>query len=91
LNEVLVALIAATPPTIAAIFGYLANRRALQRSVGTTPGVPLTKLLKRHESRFERRFDRLDAKLDQLVDQQARIRERIARLEAEGTRQGEAG
>src|SRR5919106_4681683 len=34
-EHVLTALIAATPPTVAAVLGYLANRRSLRRSVGT--------------------------------------------------------
>ena len=90
-EEIAIALIAATPPTVAAILGYLANRRSLRRSVGTTPGVPLTKVLERLESRFEGRFDRLETKLDRAADQQVRMRERIARLEAERTWPGEAG
>lgn len=88
---IVIALIAATPPTIAAVLGYLANRRSLRRSVGTSPGVPLTKVLERLESRFEGRFDRLETKLDRAADQQVQMRERIARLEAERTWPGEAG
>jgi hypothetical protein len=90
-EEIAIALIAATPPTVAAVLGYLANRRSLRRSVGTSPGVPLTKVLERLESRFEGRFDRLETKLDRAADQQVRMRERIARLEAERTWPGEAG
>jgi hypothetical protein len=90
-EAVTVALIAAAPPTVAAILGYLANRRSLRRSVGTSPGVPLTKVLERLETRFEGRFDRLETKLDRAADQQVRMRERIARLEAERTWPGEAG
>jgi hypothetical protein len=90
-EAVTVALIAAAPPTVAAILGYLANRRSLQRSVGTSPGIPLTKVLERLETRFEGRFDRLDAKVDRAADQQVRMRERIARLEAERAWPGEAG
>ena len=52
-QEIAVALIAATPPTVAALLGYLANRRSLRRSVGTNQGVPLTKVLERLETRFE--------------------------------------
>ncbi len=44
-QEIEVAHIAATPPTVAALLGYLANRRSLRRSVGTNQGVPLTKVL----------------------------------------------
>jgi hypothetical protein len=44
-QEIEVALIAATPPTVAALLGYIANRRSLRRSVGTNQGVPLAKVL----------------------------------------------
>src|SRR5918996_2189266 len=46
-EQVLTALIAATPPTVAAVLGYLANRRSLRRTVGTRPGLPLTKVIER--------------------------------------------
>ena len=38
------------------------------------------------EARFEARFDRLEGKLDRVVDADVRIRERLARLEAENDR-----
>jgi hypothetical protein len=78
-----VAVIAAAGSAAAGFLGYLANRRSLKRSVGTTPGVPLTKLLERMEARFESRLERIETKLDLLHDQHADARERLARLEAE--------
>ena len=38
------------------------------------------------EARFEARFDHLEEKLDRVVDADVRIRERLARLEAENDR-----
>jgi hypothetical protein len=52
-QEIAVALIAATPPTVAALLGYLANRRSLRRSCRDESGVPLTSVLERLEARFE--------------------------------------
>lgn len=69
-QELLVAVVAAVPPTLAALLGYLGNRRSIRRSVGNSPGVPLTKVVARIES-----------KVDKLVEGQAQIRERVARLE----------
>lgn len=69
-SEVWVAMIASVPPTLAAVLGYLGNRRSIRRSVGNSPGVPLSKLIQR-----------LDDKVDRLVDGQAITRERLARLE----------
>ena len=90
MNELLVALIAATPPTIASVLGYLASRRSLRRSVGAWSGVPLVRVLERFEKRVEAgfdrveaRLDRVDGKIDRLGEIQARTGERVARLEAE--------
>jgi hypothetical protein len=69
-EPVLVAAIAAGPPTLAAILGYLANSRSIKRTVGEPQGVPLITIV-----------ERLDAKVDKLADGQSSIRERIARLE----------
>lgn len=74
---VMIALIAATPPAIAAILGYLANRRSLRRSVGAPPGIPLTRVVERVEGKV----DRLDTKIDRLAEAQTGIRERLARVE----------
>ena len=72
-ETILVAVIAAGPPTLAAILGYRANSRSLKRTVGEPQGVPLTTIV-----------ERLDTKVDKLVDGQASIRERLARLEGPG-------
>ena len=69
-DVILVAAIAAGPPTLAAVLGYLANSRSLKRTVGEPQGVPLTTIV-----------ERLDTKVDKLLDGQASIRERLARLE----------
>ncbi len=82
-EQILIAFIAAAPPSAAAIFGYLANCRALKRSVGASPGVPLAKLLERMDAHFESRLERIEGKLDLFNEQQAEARERLARLETE--------
>jgi hypothetical protein len=69
--ELWIAVVAAIPPTLAAALAYLANSRALRRSVGS-PELPLSKVI-----------DRLEVKLDALTEGQAAIRERLARLEGE--------
>ena len=68
--EVLIAVIAGLPPTLAAVLGYLGNRRAIRRSLGNSPTIPLSKVI-----------GRIESKVDQLVEGQAAIRERLARLE----------
>lgn len=68
--ELWIAVIAALPPTLAAVFGYLGNRRSIRRSLGNSPGVPLAKVVARIES-----------KVDALTEGQAAIRERLAHLE----------
>lgn len=82
-SEILVAVIAATPPTIGAALGYIASKRSLKRSIGANPGVPLRQVLAQMEARFETRFDRLESKIDRTGDQQSGIRERLSRLEVE--------
>jgi hypothetical protein len=74
---VVVATVAAFPPTLAAILGYLANSRSLRRSIGEPSGIPLTTVVQR-----------LDEKVDRLVEGQAATRERLARLEGPGARLG---
>lgn len=76
-GEIVVAAIAAGPPTIAAILGYLANNRSIRRSIGEPSGVPLVTIVQS-----------LDAKLDRLTEGQAVVRERLAHLEGLGTRRG---
>lgn len=82
----MIALIAAAPPTAAAILGYLASQRSLRRSVGTSGDVPLVKVVERLETRSEGQFDRLETKVDRVLDQHGEIRERLARIEAERVR-----
>lgn len=77
---VLVAIIAAFPPTLAALLGYLANSRSIRRSIGAPPGVPLARIV-----------ERLEGKVDGLAEGQAAIRERLARLEGARLRAGGHG
>jgi chaperonin cofactor prefoldin len=77
-EAILIAVIASTPPTIAAVLGYVANRRSLRRSVGDPPEVSLIELVER----VELKLDRLDTKFDTLSESQSLVRERLARLEA---------
>lgn len=85
-SEILVAIIAAGPPTLAAVLSHLASKRSLKRSIGDNPGMPLREVLTRMETRTETRFDRLESKIDRMVDGQAGVRERLASLEAESPR-----
>jgi hypothetical protein len=80
-NEVIVALIAATPPALAYMLWFLAHRR-LRRSVGASPEIPLSKLIHGIEGRFNKRFDRLEDRLDHISQVQSEQGERLARLEA---------
>ncbi|MGH8515778.1 MAG: hypothetical protein ACREV8_17910 [Gammaproteobacteria bacterium] len=70
-GDVLVAVIAAGPPTLAAILGYLANSRSIRRSVGSPAGMPLARVI-----------ERVEDKIDRLSEGHAAIRERLANLEA---------
>lgn len=63
-DQLLTALIAATPPTVAAVLGYLANRRSLRRSVGTPPGLPLARVIERVDTKV----DRVDSEVDRVID-----------------------
>jgi len=76
-TSIVIAVIAAFPPTLAAALGYFANSRSLRRSIGEPSGVPLTTVVQR-----------LDEKVDRLVEGQAATRERLARLEGPGPRVG---
>jgi len=80
-NEVIVALIAATPPAIGYVLWFLAHRR-LRRSVGASPEIPLAKLITGIQVRFEKRFDRVENRLDHISGVQSEQGERLARLEA---------
>lgn len=81
-SEVVIAMIAAIPPTLAAILGFLANRRSLRRSVGVSKGVPLAAVIRSVDTKVER----IEAKVDRLGEGQADVRERLAHLEGERQR-----
>lgn len=87
-QEVLVALIAVVPTTLAVILGFLASRRSTHQSVA----VPLIQALRqldaktdRIDSEVKRRLDRLDDGLGRVATGQTDIRERIARLEGQSS------
>ncbi|MGH2728214.1 MAG: hypothetical protein ACRDKS_14695 [Actinomycetota bacterium] len=77
---VVVAFIAAFPPTLAAILSFLAGRRALRRAVGEPTNEPVITLLLR-----------LEEKVDRLTDGQALVRERVARVESDRHRHAFGG
>lgn len=70
----LIALIAAFPPTLAAILSYLASSRSLRRTVGAAQEVPLTRVV-----------DRLQAQVEQVHQTTSQIAQRLARLEGAGS------
>lgn len=87
-QEVLVALIAVVPTTLAVTLGFLASRRSTHQSVA----VPLIQALRqldaktdRIDSEVRRRLDRLDDGLGRVATGQTDIRERIARLEGQSS------
>lgn len=69
-NGAVVAIIAAFPPTLAAVLVYLANNRSLRRTVGDSDGLPLARVV-----------ERLDEKLDRIEASVGDVSERVARLE----------
>jgi hypothetical protein len=69
--------IAAVPPTVAAILGFLATKRSLRPSVGGSPGVSLAAVIKRMDAKVER----IEARVDRLGDGQTEVRETLARFE----------
>ncbi|MDP9232977.1 MAG: hypothetical protein M3P01_00280 [Actinomycetota bacterium] len=75
----MIAVIAAAPPTLAAILGFFANRRSLRRSLGASPGASLAAVIRSVDTKVER----IEAKVDGLVEGQSEIRERLAHLEGE--------
>lgn len=85
-QEIVIAVIAAVPPTLAALLAYVASKRSLKRSIGGNPAIPLREVLAQMELRSNGRFDRIESKLDRVVDEHAWVRERLARLEATETR-----
>lgn len=81
-SEIVIAMIAAIPPTLAVILGFLANRRSLRRSIGGSTGVPLVSVIRGMDSKVER----IESKVDRLGEGQADVRERLAHLEGERQR-----
>ena len=77
---IVIAMIAAFPPTLAAVLSYLASRRALRRTVGQPTTEPLITLLLRVEE-----------KVDRLTDGQAQVRERLSRVEVDRHRHAFGG
>jgi len=68
-----VAVIAAVPPTLAAVLGYLSNR-SVRRAIATSDELPIGALVERIEARVEH----LDGKLTD-------VGRRVARLEGRST------
>lgn len=81
-ETILVALIAAVPSSAAAILGYLANRRSLEKSVGRGER-PLADSLERFEARTDERFDRLERRIDRVDERLEGLNDRHARLRDE--------
>lgn len=77
---IIVAVIAAFPPTLAAVLGFLSNRRSIRRTVGEPVGVPLVDIVVR-----------LESKIDRVLEAQADARERLARLESDTHRHAYGG
>lgn len=69
-TSVLVALVAAFPPTLAAVLSYVASSRSIRRRVGEPTSVPLSQIV-----------ERIEAKVDAILESQVSVRERLARLE----------
>lgn len=86
-SEILVAVIAAGPPTIAAVLSYVASSRSLRRSVGEPQGVPLNRVLER----VEVKLDHVEDRLDHLIDEQGKTRERLAGIEAQRSSRARGG
>lgn len=77
---IVIAVIAAVPPTLAAVLGFLSNRRSIRRTVGEPIGMPLVDIVVR-----------LESKIDRALESQADARERLARLESDRHRHALGG
>lgn len=77
--EIFIALIAALPPTLAAVLAFISSR-SVKRSVGATNGIPLSRSVEALDSKVER----LSESLHQLAERQARHEERLLWHIAEG-------
>ena len=74
---ILIALIAAFPPTLAAVLGYLASSRSLRRTVGVAQDLPLTHVV-----------DRLEVQIQEVHHTTSEIAQRLARLEGASSLHG---
>lgn len=70
--EITIALIAAGPPTLAAILAFLSSR-SVKRSVGPTNGIPLGVAVQSLDGKLER----LSQELERLAERQGRLEERV--------------
>ena len=76
-EQIVIALIAAIPPSLAAVLGYLATKRTILRSVGTRRGFSIARTLARMDSKI----DRVDAKVSEIGAGQSDLARRLSRLE----------
>lgn len=70
--ELSIALIAAIPPTLAAVLAF-ASSRSVKRSVGPTNGVPLVRLVELLDGKMERQSQ----DLARLGERQSKLEERL--------------
>lgn len=70
--EITLALVAADPPTLAAVLAFLSSR-SVKRSVGPTNGISLGVAMQSLDGKFER----LSHELGRLAERQARLEERV--------------
>lgn len=71
-SEITIALIAAGPPTLAAVLAFLSSR-SVKRSVGRTNGIPLSHSIKT----LDQKVERLGRDLTRLTERQGRLEERF--------------
>jgi hypothetical protein len=57
-TEVVVTVIASIPPTLAAVLGYIVNRRSLRRSIGGPTETPLPDALRAIDTTVDRLFEK---------------------------------
>jgi hypothetical protein len=76
-ESVTAALIGAGASVLGSVLTYLVGIRSLRRSIGTSNGVPLGRLL-------EARLDRVDRSLDGMEHSVAEVREWLAFREGRG-------
>lgn len=71
-HEVLVAIVAATPPTLAAVLAFTSSR-SVKRSVGPTNGVPISRMVEILDGKIERQSRDMSG----LGERQAKLEERL--------------